>query len=60
MVYYLYYELTGNEANDMTVRILAVGDVCGKPGLDFLRRSLRAVQKTYRIDFTVVNGPSPS
>ena len=40
----------------MTVRILAVGDICGKPGLEFLRRNLRAVQKTYRIDFTVVNG----
>ncbi len=40
----------------MTVNILAVGDVCGKPGLEFLRRNLRAVQKTYRIDFTVVNG----
>ena len=40
----------------MTVRILAVGDVCGKTGLEFLRRNLRAVQKTYHIDFTVVNG----
>ena len=40
----------------MTVNILAVGDVCGRPGLDFLRRSLRAVQKTWHIDFTVVNG----
>ena len=40
----------------MTVNILAVGDVCGKPGLEFLRRTLRSVQKTYRIDFTIVNG----
>ena len=40
----------------MTFRVLAVGDVCGRPGLDFLRRSLSAVKKTYRIDFTVVNG----
>ena len=40
----------------MTVNILAVGDVCGRPGLDFLRRTLRTVQKTYHIDFTVVNG----
>ena len=40
----------------MTFRVLAVGDVCGRPGLDFLRRSLGAVKKTYRIDFTVVNG----
>jgi hypothetical protein len=40
----------------MTVRVLAVGDVCGKPGLEYLRRTLRAVQKQHRIDFTVVNG----
>ena len=40
----------------MTVNILAVGDVCGKPGLEVLRRTLRSVQKTYRIDFTIVNG----
>ena len=44
----------------MTIRILAVGDVCGKPGLDFLRHTLRSVQKTYRIDFTVVNGENVS
>lgn len=40
----------------MTIRVLAVGDVCGRPGLDFLRKKLRSVQKTYRVDFTVVNG----
>ncbi len=38
------------------MRILAVGDVCGKPGLDQLRRCLRDVQRRYQVDFTVVNG----
>ena len=40
----------------MLIRILAVGDVCGKPGLEHLRRTLPAVRRTYHIDFTVVNG----
>ena len=40
----------------MTIKVLAVGDVCGKAGLDFLRRRLKTVQKQYGIDFTVVNG----
>lgn len=40
----------------MTINILAVGDVCGKPGMDFLKKHLSAVKKTYNIAFTVVNG----
>jgi len=40
----------------MIIRVLAVGDVCGRPGLDFLRRTLRGVRKSYHIDFAVVNG----
>jgi len=40
----------------MNIKILAVGDVCGKPGLEFLRRRLPALKKAYHIDFTVVNG----
>ena len=40
----------------MNIRVLAVGDVCGKPGLDFLRRRLKPVRQEYKIDFTVVNG----
>lgn len=40
----------------MTVNILAVGDVCGKSGLDFLKKHLAAIKKTYAIAFTVVNG----
>ena len=40
----------------MVMRVLAVGDVCGKPGLDQLRRCLRDLQQSRQIDFTVVNG----
>lgn len=40
----------------MTMKILAVGDVCGKPGLEHLRRALPAVRKAHQIDFAVVNG----
>ena len=40
----------------MHMRVLAVGDVCGKPGLEHLRRNLEGVKKAYGIDFTVVNG----
>ena len=40
----------------MTVNILAVGDVCGKTGLETLARRLPAVKKTYDVSFTVVNG----
>lgn len=40
----------------MTVNILAVGDVCGKPGIDFLHSHLKSVIKMKKIDFTVVNG----
>ncbi|MBQ9412197.1 MAG: YmdB family metallophosphoesterase [Oscillospiraceae bacterium] len=40
----------------MEMRVLAVGDVCGKAGIDHLRRCLPEITKKYRIDFTVVNG----
>lgn len=40
----------------MTINILAVGDVCGKTGLDFLQRHLHSLQKMKQIAFTVVNG----
>jgi len=40
----------------MTIRVLAVGDVCGKAGLDYLQRHLDSVKKAYKIDFTVING----
>ena len=40
----------------MTVNILAVGDVCGKTGIDFLYQNLSSIKKSKNIAFTVVNG----
>lgn len=40
----------------MDFRVLAVGDVCGENGLDYLCRSLRTLKKQRGIDFCVVNG----
>ena len=40
----------------MIVKILAVGDVCGQPGLDSLEKRLKPFQKENDIAFTVVNG----
>ena len=40
----------------MSVRILAVGDVCGHPGLDHLEKILKPYNQETDIDFTVVNG----
>lgn len=40
----------------MSVRILAVGDVCGQPGLDFLNNNLKKLKAERGIDFCVVNG----
>jgi metallophosphoesterase (TIGR00282 family) len=45
---------------NMTVNILAVGDVNGSAGLDFLSKKLRAVKKLKNIAFTVVNGENAS
>ena len=44
----------------MEFRVLAVGDVVGKPGLEFLRKHLRKLRREYRIDFCVVNGENAS
>lgn len=40
----------------MDFKVLAVGDVCGESGLQFLCRRLRGVKKQHGIDFCVVNG----
>lgn len=40
----------------MELRVLAVGDVCGASGLEFLRRQLHRLRKEHRVDFCVVNG----
>ena len=40
----------------MTINILAVGDVTGQAGIDFLSDKLRGVKKWGNVAFTVVNG----
>ena len=40
----------------MNVRILAVGDICGEPGLDILTRRLKDYRKEQQINFVVANG----
>ena len=40
----------------MIIKVLAVGDVCGEPGLDFLDKHLKTYRKENNIDFVVVNG----
>ena len=40
----------------MELRILAVGDVVGLPGLSYLSRHLRSLKQVYKIDLCVVNG----
>ena len=40
----------------MSVNILAIGDICGDPGLNFLERRLKGIRSEYNIDFVVVNG----
>ena len=44
----------------MLFRLLAVGDVVGDPGLDYLERHLRSVKKLKDVHFTVVNGENSS
>lgn len=40
----------------MTVKILAIGDVCGEPGLQYLGKNLKAIREERNIRFCVVNG----
>ena len=48
----IVYEVKRN----MKLRILAVGDVVGAPGLAFLTENLKAIKAERQIDFAVVNG----
>ena len=52
----LFGEFTGKDAKYMEVNILAVGDVVGEGGIDFLTLKLRGIKKFKNISFTVVNG----
>ena len=38
------------------MKILCVGDLVGKGGLDKLRKDLKIIQEAENIDFTIVNG----
>ncbi|MFC1668832.1 TIGR00282 family metallophosphoesterase [Spirochaetota bacterium] len=38
------------------VRILAIGDVIGKPGREVLRDRLKDIKEKNKVDFTIVNG----
>ena len=40
----------------MELRVLAIGDVVGESGVDFLCRHLPTLRRQYDIHFTVVNG----
>ena len=44
----------------MNINVLAIGDVCGQTGVDFLAEKLRGVKKFYDAAFTVVNGENAS
>lgn len=44
----------------MQLNVLAIGDVVGTPGVDFLARKLRAARRQYRADFCIVNGENAS
>jgi metallophosphoesterase (TIGR00282 family) len=44
------------EEPEMTVNILAVGDIVGNSGLNLLRQKLASIKRLKNISFTVVNG----
>ena len=44
----------------MLLNLLAVGDVVGEAGLDFLARNLRRIKQEHDVHFTVVNGENAS
>ncbi len=44
----------------MELKVLAVGDVVGNPGMDRISRSLRKLKHTTGADFVVVNGENAS
>ena len=44
----------------MDLKVLAVGDVVGNPGMDRIRRSLRYLKRKCGADFVIVNGENAS
>ena len=51
-------ERTGypEKKGSIDMKILAVGDVAGAPGLEFLEKKLRSLRESLELDFVVVNG----
>lgn len=56
LLYIKRYNNTINNGGRVPMRILAIGDVCGDPGLLFLDKRLRQFKEEKQIDFCVVNG----
>lgn len=48
--------LLGIERLYTNMRVLAIGDVVGECGLEFLKQKLPSVIRSYQIDFSIVNG----
>jgi len=46
----------GMRASSVPVQILAIGDIVGRPGRDFLRDRLPGIVARERIDFVIANG----
>ena len=44
----------------MELKVLAVGDVVGEPGLERVRKSLRKLKRDTGADFVIVNGENAS
>lgn len=44
----------------MEFRVLAVGDVCGSSGLQFIQRRLRSLKREHAVDYCVINGENVS
>ena len=38
------------------MNILAIGDIIGRPGVEFIKGRLREIRKQYNVDFVVANG----
>ena len=38
------------------MRVLAIGDVVGRPGCDMIHRTLPGLRREYQVDFCIVNG----
>ena len=44
----------------MDMKVLAVGDVVGNPGMERVQRSLRYLKRKCNADFVIVNGENAS